>query len=165
MRTLLAAFALAALCATSPQAGAGAANAGRLIQVEFRGCQVVHLVYGGYPPGTIVTWVVTQFGREVDRGGFVTGNAPADAVQIVNLRLRTPFADGTDAGFILDGEFAVRRKPQCTPSPSTTVPGGTVATPTTAPNVTSTTTPAAGMGGMGAGGGIAPGGEIGRAHV
>ena len=121
-----------------PVGQATAAGEGRLVRAEFRGCDVVRVVYSGYRPSTIITWTVSQFGREIDSGAFVSGEDPPAVEQVVTLRLRTPAKPGTDAEFVLDGVSSVRRKPQCESIGTTTVPGAATTSTTAAAPPTTT---------------------------
>jgi len=144
LRRSAAVTALGLLLVVLGTGSATAATGGRIVRAEFRDCQVIRVVYTGYPPETIITWAVNQFGREIDRGAFVSGTGGTDSVQIVSLRLRAPADPGTDAEFVLDGSSSVRRKPQCestgpTVAPTTTVPPAPpTAPPTVAPRDTGT---------------------------
>lgn len=134
LRRSVAATALGLLLVVLGTGSATAATGGRIVRAEFRDCQVIRVVYTGYPPETIITWAVNQFGREIDRGAFVSGTGDTDSVQIVILRLRAPADPGTDAEFVLDGISSVRRKPQCESTGSTVAPTPTTPpTPPTAP--------------------------------
>lgn len=136
--------------------GTGTATAadGLLVRAEFRGCDVIRVVYSGYRADTIITWTVSQFGREIDRGAFVSGPEPPAAEQTVTLRLRTSADPRSDAEFVLDGLYSVRRKPQCDASGPTTTGPGIAPTRPLAPPTTAAT------GASGSGGGRPPGSTL-----
>src|SRR5712672_653477 len=48
------------------------ADAAAIFQVEFRRCNRLHIGYENFPEGTVVRWSVSQHGRGVATGHFVT---------------------------------------------------------------------------------------------